>query len=49
MKTLVGDQLAFFNTNQTKDIGWRIEQLKKTPKPFKNERNVIVSSHLCRF
>lgn len=41
MKTLVANQLAFFNTNQTKDIGWRIEQLKKLGNLLKTNESLL--------
>jgi aldehyde dehydrogenase (NAD+) len=49
MKTLVGDQLAFFNTNQTKDIGWRIEQLKKLRNLLKTNETLLYQAIYADF
>lgn len=49
MKTIVTNQLNFFNSNQTKDIDWRIQQLKKLRTLLKENESLMYQAIYADF
>lgn len=49
MNHIIEKQRAFFNTNQTKDVDWRIEQLKKLRKVLKDNETLLYQAIYADF